>query len=200
VLEKLQTYSLNLTCFLSTPSVLETLLGKGSPSYNHELMQLLLRHDLNEAKKEETVRQKEEEQDVEYKRQLALARPDALTRTPSNSMMSDTYSSTSAVTSGRLHEESLTDLHSKHTALLLTAVEQVNYSIDIADTQLLLLKSWKMFVQLCLLKQPAVLGLSQKSPLAWKYVNTLVRLLQTQFNSNSIQFKLNSIQFNSTLV
>ena len=156
-LEQLQQYGVDLALFLTLPSIAEQDDGTNTPLYNLELLTEVLQLDLNVAFERERNMPDQSQQHQQYGRFGADDSSTALMLRESNSV--DATS------------------HRQRIEHLLLSLKKVNNSLLIADAELTLLKSWRTFVQICLQKQPALLGIKHKSALGWEYIQTLAQIM-----------------------
>jgi hypothetical protein len=73
----------------------------------------------------------------------------------------------------------MTDSNEDESALrrLLLSTQEANSLVSLAGSQLVLLQSWRAFVQVCLLKHPTMLGFRAGCELPWTYMSQLCACL-----------------------
>jgi hypothetical protein len=146
--DQLQSYGLDLALLTTTPSVSEQEDGVNSPLYNCELLTKVLQLDVDVAFELEATRMDQ-----------SLA--------STNTIRMDADESTALVL-----RESRVDGASQRQRVeqLILSLRNVNDSILLSDAELSLLKSWRTFVQICLQRQPSLLGIKPKSDLSWQLI------------------------------
>jgi hypothetical protein len=153
-LDELQKYHLDCAIFTSAPSSEE--LDEGltrTPVYNLELITRVMQLDLDLAFEREA-------DVVEMSHHM-------------HNTMHDGHSTSLVLHDGRV----VAATHRSNIEELILNLKKINNSMLIADAELSLLQAWRTFVQICLQKQPALLGIKYKSSLSYEYVRQLAELL-----------------------
>lgn len=160
VLEQLQQYGLDLALFASLPSVADAEgVSVTTPLYNLDLLTKVLQLDLDVAFEREAV-------DTQQRNNTHMG--------GSSNGRHDGEESTALIL-----RDSAADAtsHRDRIEQLLISIKKVNNSLLIADAELLLLKSWRSFVHICLHKQPALLGVKPKSTLGYEFIQQTAEIL-----------------------
>jgi hypothetical protein len=161
--EQLQQYTLDLALVQSPPSISAREDGAQSPLYNCDLLTKLLQLDLDVAFELEAARMqqayvKRQQQEQDHSR-----------------MDADDTTSTALVL-----RDSTADAASQRQRIeqLILSLRRVNNTVLLADCELQQLKSFRRFVQICLQRQPSLLGIKPKSGLAFELIEQSAKLLR----------------------
>lgn len=150
-LQLVRQYHLDFGVFLVSPSSEEWDEGAmRTPTYNLDLIMRIMQLDLDQAFENEA---------------------SALEMTNEVTMQDTTTSTSMTIADGRVQAS----MHRSRIEQMILSLKSVNHAMLMADAELTLMRSWRSFVQLCLQKQPSLLGIKPKSPLAFEYIHQLVR-------------------------